>query len=222
MTQPTPLISVVTPAWNAAGTLQRAHDSLRLQDCRWEHVIVNDGSTDETAPIAEALCADSRVRCVTRGNGGPGAAINSGLDAARGDYIAFLDADDEYLPGHLSSRLRMLESDPGLDLVWGGMEVILRPGDEGLVPDVACGSGFIPIFECVVQGTIFGRRNVFTELRFSEVRDVWYQDYDFVRRAAERFRVHRADFPTYRYYRNSSVSLVDRVKAGWPASRLPE
>ena len=212
----TPLVSVITPAWNAAATLQRAHDSVRMQSVRWQHVIVNDGSTDATAAIVKALAAsDPRLLYAERPNGGPGAALNTGFDLAQGDYIAFLDADDEYRPKHLSSRLELLEANLDIDLLWGGMEIISSAGDDGLVPDVETGSGLKPVDQCVVQGTIFGRRKVFEALRFSEDRAVWYQDYDLVRRAKETFNVQRTDFKTYRYYRNSGSSLVDRVKAAW-------
>jgi glycosyltransferase involved in cell wall biosynthesis len=216
------LVSVITPAWNAAETLRRAYDSLRAQECNWQHIIVNDGSSDDTEALIRELSAnDSRIVYASRKNGGPGAALNTGLSLAAGDYVAFLDADDEYLPGHLSLRLNLLETTSTLDIVWGGVEVVCGPDDNGLVPDVEKGTGEIPISECVVQGTIFGRRRVFDTLRFSEDRSVWFQDYDLIRRAKQLFSVGRVEFPTYRYYRNSGGSLIDRIRPEWMQKTAP-
>jgi glycosyltransferase involved in cell wall biosynthesis len=211
---PPPRVSVITPAWNAEATLRRAHTSLHAQQVPWQHIIVNDGSSDGTEAICQELAAnDPRVTCVSRPNGGHGAALNTGLTLASAEYIAFLDADDEYLPGHLDLRVRFLEQFPALDLLWGGLELVLAPGDTGMVPDVEKGYGEIALTECVVQGTLFARRRVFDSLQYSEDRKVWYADYDLVRRARQFFQVQKVDFPTYRYYRDSGKSMVDRVKA---------
>lgn len=210
-----PLISVVTPAYNARNTLARAHQSLFRQNANWEHIIVNDGSTDGTADVIAQLAGDSRVIPVERGNGGPGAALNSGLHAAGGEFVAFLDADDEYGPDHLDLRLAALDA-AGADLLWGGVEVIAERAEDTVVPDVEKGFGFVPVSECVVQGTLFGRTNVFKALRFSEDRRIWWQDYELVRRAVERYHVVRFHVPTYRYYRGSGTSLTDSISAAWP------
>src|SRR5690348_8062708 len=119
------IVSVITPAYNAAATLRRACESVRVQSyVAWEHIIVDDGSTDATPDILRELSTDLRVRTKRIANRGPGAALNLGLDMAQGEFIAFLDADDEYLPDHLSAHARAMEEHPEADLWWGGLDVI--------------------------------------------------------------------------------------------------
>jgi glycosyltransferase involved in cell wall biosynthesis len=219
MTQPEPLISVVTPAYNSASTLERAHRSVRTQRGKWEHIIVDDGSADDTPRILSSLSADPRVVTVTRTNGGTSAALNSGLDLARGEYIAFLDSDDEYCDDHFEAHLSVLETDGRIDLLWGGVVAVCNRPDDAYVPDVARGAGYIHVSECVLQGTIFARRRVFERLRFNEDRTIWYQDYEFVQRARTLFVVEQFTRPTYRYYRNYGSSTVDTVKQTWTGCR---
>jgi len=210
----TPWVSVVTPAFNAATTLPRAFRSLQSQTFgQWEYIVVDDGSTDHTAKAIGGF-TDARLRPVIRTvNRGPGAALNAGISRARGRYLAFLDADDEFLPTHLASHVLQMENQPRIDLLWGGIELIVKHDGQAWVPDVARGHGYVHATECIVQGTLFIRRHVFACMSFSEDRRVWYQDFDFVRRAESAlFDCRRFHLPTYRYYRDSGHSLVDRVK----------
>lgn len=91
------VISIILPAYNAQNTLERAIRSILSQDFKnWQLIIVNDGSKDKTKEIAEKFAAeDARVHVITQKNGGRSAARNTGLQYAMGDYIVFLDADDE-------------------------------------------------------------------------------------------------------------------------------
>ena len=199
-----------------APTLRRACDSLVAQTGRWQHIIVDDGSTDDTPRVLQAIAQNPRVVCVRTENRGIGSALNTALDLATGDFVAFLDADDEYLPSHLSSHLAAMSEHPEVDILWGGLEVIADSPDDILVPNVETGHGLISIHECVTQGTLFVRRRVFETVRFAEDR-VCFHDYDFMRRVEGRFNTMRLFEPTYRYYRNTAASVVDRLKANWPA-----
>ena len=155
------------------------------------------------------------LRYVTTPNRGPGAALNTGIAQSRGPFLAFLDADDEYYPEHLSKHLAFLDTHPTLDILWGGVDVITANPEDAQIPDVVKGHGWIHISECVVQGTLFVRRNVFEQFTFSEDRSIWYQDCHFVEQAKPRFSTARFPEVTYRYYRNSGTSLVDRIKEHW-------
>ena len=214
-------VSVITPAFNAASTLRRMHGSLVAQTMRdWEQIIVNDGSTDATAAIVREIAnEDSRVRVLTTPNRGPGAALNAGIAQNRNEFVAFLDADDEYYPDHLAKHLAFFDQLPAVDILWGGVDVITANPEDAHVPDVVKGFGYIHISECVVQGTLFVRRKVFERFAFSEDRAVWYQDCDFVQRAGQVFSVARFHDVTYRYYRNSGASLVDRMKENWQVAQ---
>lgn len=96
------LISVVLPTYNRAATLPRAIASVLDQDYRQiELIVVDDGSSDGTPQLLEAI-ADPRLRSLRLPrNGGASAARNHGVEQARGEWVAFHDSDDEWLPGHL-------------------------------------------------------------------------------------------------------------------------
>jgi glycosyltransferase involved in cell wall biosynthesis len=100
-----PLVSIITPVYNAARWLTETLDSVRSQTLTdWEHILVDDGSTDNSGSIVEAAVReDSRFHLLrTAHNEGPAKARNIGLESARGRFIAFLDADDLWLPEKLS------------------------------------------------------------------------------------------------------------------------
>lgn len=103
------LLSLVIPTFNAAGTLARALDSVLAQQGadELELLVVDDCSSDDTLKVAEAFARQhAQVRVLqTATNGGPGVARNLGMDAARGDWIGFLDADDELAVGALAELL---------------------------------------------------------------------------------------------------------------------
>lgn len=114
-----PLVSVLMPAYNAGRYIAESVESVRGQTFQdWELVVVDDGSADDTGEVARRLAAaDARVRYVRRPNGGQAAARNTGLAEARGRLVAFLDADDLWLPGKLAAQLAVLE-ETGVDLVY--------------------------------------------------------------------------------------------------------
>src|SRR5579885_1516999 len=93
-----PDLSVIIPAYNRAGFLPAVVDSLRAAGAgSLEILVVDDGSTDDTAAVAAAL--GPPVRYVRQANAGPAAARNHGFGLCAGRYVAFVDSDDEWLPG---------------------------------------------------------------------------------------------------------------------------
>jgi hypothetical protein len=105
--------SVIIPLYNKAPYIQRALDSVLAQTFRdFDLIVVDDGSTDGGDQIA-ARCPDPRVRMIRQENAGPGAARNRGLREARGEFVAFLDADDEWLPEFLRRSCDYLNAHPG-------------------------------------------------------------------------------------------------------------
>ncbi len=125
-----PPISVLMPVRNAAATLPRALASLSAQTrTDWEAVIVDDGSTDDTAAVLAAWARrDPRFRIVRQDARGIVAALNAGLAEARGRWVARLDADDEALPARLALQSAALEGDSGLGVVSGR---VLYGGEAG-------------------------------------------------------------------------------------------
>lgn len=120
-----PHVSVVIPAWNAAGFIAEAVDSVLGQSfADFEIVIVNDGSPDSRAlqDVLARYAPDPRVRCLDQENGGPSAARNAGIAAARAARIAFLDADDWWEPAYLTRQVDLL--DRGYDLVYCDARIV--------------------------------------------------------------------------------------------------
>lgn len=109
-----PLVSVIIPVWNGGALLPETLRSLEAQTCRdFEALIVNDGSTDGTAEIARQFCdADPRFQLLNRAHTGLSATRNAGMAAARGEFIAFLDADDLWLPEKLARQMELFRADP--------------------------------------------------------------------------------------------------------------
>lgn len=103
-----PLVSVVMPAYNVAWCIGRAVDSVRAQDYRaYELIVVNDGSTDGTRAVLDVY--GGGITVIDQENRGMSAARNVGIRRARGAYIAFLDADDRWLPGKLTRQVELME-----------------------------------------------------------------------------------------------------------------
>lgn len=112
-----PMISVVVPAYNAGRFIRRTIDSVLAQSYRdFELIVVNDGSTDDTEQVVQSY--GEKVRYIYQANAGDGPARNTGIAAARGEWIAFLDHDDEWLPHKLELQIALLERNP--DLRWCG------------------------------------------------------------------------------------------------------
>ena len=124
-------ISVVIPAFNAAETLDEALASVAAQDWPdWETLVVDDGSADATREVALARTRrDPRMRLLGLDrNGGVAAARNHALVHASGDVVAFLDADDAYLPHAIGTLAAALAGAPGADLAYGMAETMEGSG----------------------------------------------------------------------------------------------
>ena len=104
-----PKASVIVPVYNAAKTLPRCVESVFAQtEQDWELWLINDGSSDGSLALCrEYEAADPRIHVIDKPNGGVGSARNAGLDAAAGEYVAFLDSDDAYEPNFLKTLLTL-------------------------------------------------------------------------------------------------------------------
>ena len=124
-------VSVVIPCYNREGILGRAIRSALAQTVPpLEIVVVDDGSTDGSADVARGF--GGCVRVIEQPNGGAAAARNRGIEAARGDWIAFLDSDDEWHPEKLALQLAAAERFPETRLVF--CDTVVRTESEVLIP----------------------------------------------------------------------------------------
>lgn len=119
-----PLVSIVIPAYMAAGHIRETLDSAFAQTySNFEVILVNDGSPDTEALERAIQGYDQRLIYIKQENQGPSGARNTAIRNARGKYIACLDSDDIYLPEHLSRQVELLEHD-GLDLVYSDSLIV--------------------------------------------------------------------------------------------------
>ncbi len=214
-----PLVSVITPVFNGEAWLGEALDSALAQSFHsLEVIVVNDGSTDESLAIATARASnDERIRIIDQANAGLPAARNRALKAARGAYMALLDADDAWLPEHLMLAMQAFERDPDLGLVHANiqhvdaagasLDVAVRTWHKDMDAfevlalrheHVCCPTA---VFSRLALNTVGGFDPRFTGLG-CEDRDLWL-------RIAARFRIRYLDQVTARYRLHSDSMSAD-------------
>lgn len=102
-----PKVSVITPLYNSSAVIRATLDSLLAQTYdQWESILIDDGSTDDTAEVVKPYLADSRFSYLRREHGGIAAARNTGIAAASGEWICLLDHDDLWLSSKLAQQVR--------------------------------------------------------------------------------------------------------------------
>ena len=123
------LVSVIIPCFNRADIVGETIESVLSQSyARFEIIVIDDGSTDNTSEVVSAY-ADRRIRYFYKANGGLSAARNSGLDAARGEFTAFLDSDDVWYPWKLKAQMEIFGRYPNVGLVWSDMSTFTVAGE---------------------------------------------------------------------------------------------
>ncbi|MDH4229816.1 MAG: glycosyltransferase [Nitrospirota bacterium] len=187
----TPTVSVVIPAYNRAHTLGRALDSVLAQTFGdFELIVVDDASTDDTVRVAEAT-GDPRVRVLRHEtNRRAAAARNTGIRAARGKYVAFLDSDDEWLPEKLHRQVAFLEgAAPDMLACCTAFRMVDGPHDFLKIPRLL--SLREMYFGCDLGPgtTLMVRRDVFDGVGVNDESLYRYEDWDWSLRYARRYRM---------------------------------
>lgn len=191
-----PLVNVMMPVYNGQKYLSEAIESVLAQTYpRWELIVVDDGSTDESLKIARQY-ADPRVRVFHQENAGEAAARNEALRQMSGELVAFLDADDHFLPEHLALTTAYLAAHPQMDAVYTDGLHIDQEGRslQRTLSDRRRGPFEGRIFEQLVRASdVFGppiclvlRREPITRLRLQfDPQIVIGPDWDFTVRYSE-------------------------------------
>ncbi len=215
------LVSVMMPAHNAEKLVEEAINSLLSQTyAEWELLVVDDGSTDETARIVSSI-SDERITLVSQRSAGEAAARNRALDLAQGEFVAFLDADDRFLPDHLVRTVGHLCDRGADDAVYTDGYHIDDDGHRGSKLSSRRRGPFRgDIFEQVVRASdVFGppicvvmRRSLIEEngLRF-DPEIIIGPDWDFLVHVAEVGQFGYLNLPTceYRVHASSITFSVD-------------
>lgn len=208
-----PEVSVLTATYNREKLLPKCIESVTAQTYQnWEHLIIDDGSSDQSLQVIQKyMLSDPRIRCSRHSNRGQSLSLNVGLAMAAGTYVCILDSDDYYLPDHIESRLQYLKAHPEVDFLHGGFVVV---GDEYVV-DRTNSDKRISLFECTVNGSFFGKTEVFRSV--GGYRNIAFgNDTDLMARIVEqRFFVQKLESPEYKtlvYCRTEDSMTVQHEK----------
>jgi len=220
----TGLVSIMMPAYNAAAFIEQAIQSVLAQTyADWELLVVNDGSTDATAEIA-AQFHDARIRLFTKENGGESSARNLALEHARGEFIAFLDADDAYEPRHLELTVGHLRAHPEREAVYtDGVHIDERGSRLASLQSRRRGPFDGRIFEEIVRASdVFGppgcvvlRHELVRSHRLRyDTRIVIGPDWDFFIRYSDHATFGYVDERTYLYrvHQTNITAQIDHTR----------
>lgn len=233
-------ITVVIPTFNSEKTILRALMSVFAQS--WpvhEVIVVDDGSSDNTVSMIHSEYPDKVTVIRHQQNAGPGAARNAGIDSADGDWIAFLDADDEWLPGKLKSQRDLLTRRP--ELAWCCTNYTITK-NERRVPkinpcsarsDLNDGAFFSNYFVAAANGlcdiqtsTLIVKKQVFHELGTFNPALMRHQDWDLWWRIAHHYPaigfVAEPQIIHHLLYDNQVVNQrrLEAKKGGWLADLI--
>jgi glycosyltransferase involved in cell wall biosynthesis len=200
------LVSVIIPAYNSSRYIRQAIESVFNQTHQnTEAVVVDDGSSDNTRELVSSLVPNRRLKYLYQENKGPAAARNAGIRGSTGAFIAFLDADDFWLPNKLETQLTLFQNQK-VGLVYSDVECFIESG-EGISlselteePDLAkhfrrgcvyhslLHFNFIPTSSVVVRRDVLDRTGLFLEA-IGEGRFLFGEDYELWLRIVKRSQV---------------------------------
>lgn len=204
-----PLVSIVTPAYQAEKFISDTIKSVIDQTYdHWEYIIVNDGSSDRTESLVDDyMKSENRLQLITIENSGVSVARNTGISACKGEYIAFLDADDVWLPENLERKIEILESDQRVGWVYSDMydadqdmkviRVAPSGRDDNILENILLWEGEVVPGPCsnIVVRSDFIQRQIKFDRNLSTAAD---QDF-CIQLAAQGWRAHHIKSPLWKY-----------------------
>jgi len=199
------LVSVIIPTYNREVLLPRAINSVLTQTYgNFELLIIDDGSTDSTEKlIHDYMKKDSRVKYYKQNNQGESSARNLGVSKAKGDFIAFLDSDDEYLPEKIEKQLSLFKNSKIKNLGLVGSSGIIRKGGREFIDTPSVRGPFLEkiLERCFVFPTsLLIKREAVVYKKF-DIKIKQGPDWDmWIQIAEDGFGFDFASDPLYKYY----------------------
>jgi glycosyltransferase involved in cell wall biosynthesis len=187
-----PVLSVVTPAYNQAVFLRDTIESVLAQDYpHIEYRVIDDGSTDQTAKVVSEY--EGRLLWETQANRGQTPTINKGWSLARGDVLAWLNSDDTFLPGAISTAMRFLEKNPDVGIVFGRSLFTNEQGTSLATTRIVNSFDYTEfVLRCenpIPQPSAFTRREVIEDIGPLNDKHGYFMDWDYWLRAGARHRI---------------------------------
>lgn len=189
------MVSIIIVTHNQKFFLSRAIDSVLNQTTmRWELLIIDDGSDDNTEEFVKRyFLLNKKIRYFKRLFNGIVPSKNFGIKNAVGNYITFLEPEDELKPNHIELRLRYLEENSDVDLLTGSIDLdLLKLENPDYYKSIINSDKKETLLGNLV---LFGRRKVFELL--NGFNDCDYYETDFLVRALDFFKIQKFDAPTY-------------------------
>lgn len=181
-----PKVSIIVPTYNRAAFLPAAIESILGQSFQdFEVLVIDDGSTDNTVEVLRTY--REKVTYIYQENQWVSAARNTGIEASRGEYLAFLDSDDLFLPDKLEIQVKLLDERPEIGLVASGHEFIDEEGQLLQIPNFQTDrptitlesilvGGLAPVHAVLVRRSWVNQVNGFDpKLPYAEDPDLWYR-----------------------------------------------
>jgi glycosyltransferase involved in cell wall biosynthesis len=230
-----PLVSVVTASYNMGQYLPQAVQSVLAQTySNVEVVVIDDGSTDDTQAICAQWAQEPRVRVHRQVNSGQAKAKNKGVELGRGEFVAFLDADDLWLPDKLERQMPRFEGRPSVGVVYSDYECMDGAGKplhknpthmyRGRISGKLLIENFVSFPSAIVRRDALEKHGAFDETFGMGIDyDLWlrlsaHYDFDFVEGPTIRYRVWEGQMSkNYRKRYQSAIGIMQRFLDAHPA-----
>ncbi|WHP04493.1 MULTISPECIES: glycosyltransferase family 2 protein [Acinetobacter] len=209
------LISVIVPMYNASDTIIRVLDSIRNQTlkCKYEVIVVNDGSKDNSRALVEDYINKNKelnVILLNQLNGGVSKARNTGMRAANGELLAFLDSDDEWFHDKIEKQVGLLKARPEIDFLGCAFDgLYLNRLPDGYLLKISINH---LIYKNYFQpSTVMLKRNVLDEIGYFDENQKYAEEGNYFIRVASKFNC---------YFWNMKVINYGDGKSGFGVSGL--
>ncbi len=227
------IISIITSTYNNANFISQAIKSVLAQTYdNWEMIIVDDGSSDETEDVVKRF-KDSRIHYFfLKHSGIPAISRNIGIRHSRGEFIAFLDADDKWLPLKLEMQVAFLRANPEIALVYGlsktfgliSTDTYLKSGFSDKIFYKLIESNFIPCLTVMIRSSVLQDVGIFDEdeeIKFAEDWELWLRisrkhSIGFIPEVLGYYRVHKTGHSHSESQIQRATKVLEKInRKGW-------
>jgi glycosyltransferase involved in cell wall biosynthesis len=192
-------VSVIVPVYNGEKYIREAIDSILNQSYKdFEVIVIDDGSIDNTLSIVKEC--DGKIRWKSQENKGQASAINEGIKMVKGEYVAYLDADDVCMPQRLEIQVKYLDEHPGVGLVYSGLCQVNSIGKiQRTIKAVPYDHFVLLQTDYIARSTVLHRKKCLDEVGLFDESITGDDDWDMWIRISEKFRVGYIAEPLVKY-----------------------